>query len=95
MFSEPYLPNGKYSSTKYNYTSLRKSKAESKELTAEEIQTAETLWIKFLQRKQFMTKNGKLHNKQRQSQLTPRICDDDIFGRLINAELRIRLKGRV
>lgn len=60
------------------------------ELTAEELNEAELLWISSLQRKHYLS-NGSLNKKQSQSQLNPKIYRDGIVrlnGRLENSSLR-------
>jgi len=60
-----------------------------KELTAEELNTAKVMWIRYLQRKHYITQNGQLNINQKQSQLNPSIFPDGIIrlnGRLINLD---------
>ena len=62
----------------------------SKELTAKEIDEAEMLWIKYLQRKHYMTNMNQLNKEQKHSQLNPVIYPDEIIrlnGRYKNSDL--------
>ena len=62
----------------------------SKELTAKEIDEAEMLWIKYLQRKHYMTDMNQLNKEQKHSQLNPVIYPDEIIrlnGRYKNSDL--------
>ena len=51
----------------------------SKELTAKEIDEAEMLWIKYLQRKHYMTNMNQLNKEQKHSQLNSVIYPDVII----------------
>ena len=60
------------------------------ELTASEINRAELMWIKYIQGKDHHLNKGQLNEKQRQSQLSPKIHWHEIIrlqGRFINADL--------
>ena len=62
----------------------------SKELTAKEIDKAEMLCIKYLQRKHYMTNMNHLNKEQKHSQLNPVIYPDVIIqlnGRYKNSDL--------
>ena len=62
----------------------------SKELTAKEIDEAEMLWIKYLQRKHYMTNMNQVNKEQKHSQLNPVIYPDEIIrlnGRYKNSDL--------
>ena len=60
----------------------------SKELTAKEIDEAEMLWIKYLQRKHYMTNINQLNKEQKHSQLKPVIYPDGIIRLREIQELR-------
>ena len=67
----------------------------SKELTAKEIDEAEMLWIKYLQRKHYMTNMNQLNKEQKHSQLNPVIYPDGIIrlnGRYKNSDLPDEMK---
>ena len=61
-----------------------------KELTANEINRAGLMWIKYIQEKHYLSNKRQLNEKQRQSQLNPKIHQHGIIrlhGRFINADL--------
>ena len=69
-----------------------------KHVTAEEIDKAEMLWIKYLQRKHYLTPNGQLNEKQKQNQLNPSVYADGIIrlnGRLANSDLPQETKSPI
>lgn len=62
------------------------------ELTAEEINNAESIWIKHTKNKHYIT-NGKLIEKQKQNQLDPLIHADGVIrlnGRFTNSNLHLQ-----
>ena len=112
MYSPFEIDETKYSSftkllrvTAYSKRFIRNVKNKTRtnqqapmDLTAEEIDEAESLWIKYLQRKHYMTKNGQLNERQKQNQLNPSIYADGIIrlnGRLANSELPQETKSPI
>ena len=62
----------------------------SMELTAKETDETEMLWIKYLQRKHYMTNVNQLNKEQKHSQLNPVIYPDEVIrlnGRYKNLDL--------
>lgn len=68
------------------------------EITAKEMNAAEVMWIQYIQRKHYITHNGQLNKKQKQSELNPSIYPDGIIrlnGRLVNSDFPEETKSPI
>ena len=81
-----------------NTTEKSRSKHQAEvRLTSGEIDDAELLWIKYVQKKHYIT-NGQLSQKQKQNQLNPSIYADGIIrlnGRFVNSNLPEEAKSPI
>ena len=72
----------------FNY--MKNKRKIDNELTANKINRAELMWIKYIHGKHYLSKKRQLNEKKRQSQLNPKMHQNRIIrlhGRFINGDL--------